>query len=113
MKPLRILLPFLLLSGQLPAETVFLKDGKVHAAKEMRRDGNFLFLKVPGPNGALADVLTPLNQIDRVDFGDPPAPPRRANWRGRATPRASSKKPPPPPFFSEGSPTFRETSGQR
>ncbi len=72
MKPLRSLLPFLLLPGLLPAETVFLKDGKVHAAKEMRRDGNFLFLKVPGPNGALADVLTPLNQVDRVDFGDPP-----------------------------------------
>ena len=73
MKPLRTLLLFLLLPSLLPAETVFLKDGKVHAAREMRRDGNFLFLKVPGPGGALADILAPLNQVDRVDFGDPPA----------------------------------------
>lgn len=72
MKPSRILLLFLALPALLDAETVFLKDGKVHAAKEMRRDGNFLFLKVAGQNGAVADILTPLNQVDRVDFGDPP-----------------------------------------
>jgi uncharacterized protein HemY len=52
------------------AETIFLKDGKVHAAKEMRREGNFLFLKVAQQDGSLADVITPLNQIERVDFGE-------------------------------------------
>lgn len=71
MKPSQILLLLFTLPSLLLGETVFLKDGKVHLAKEMRRDGNFLFLKVAGPNGAAADVLTPLNQVDRVDFGDP------------------------------------------
>ncbi len=56
----------------LEAESIFLKDGKVHTASEMRRDGNFLFLKVAGPDGAPADVVTPLNQVERIDFGDVP-----------------------------------------
>jgi hypothetical protein len=53
-----------------PAETVFLKDGKIHNAREMRREGNFLFLKVQQQEGVLTDVIAPLNQIERVDFGE-------------------------------------------
>lgn len=54
-------------------ELVFLKDGKVHTTKEIRRDGNFLLFKSLGADGSQSDAVTPLNQVDRVDFGDPPA----------------------------------------
>jgi hypothetical protein len=55
------------------SESVFLKDGKVHTTREIRRDGNFLLFKALGADGAQSDVVTPLNQIDRIDFGDPPS----------------------------------------
>ena len=65
-----LLFLILFLPSTLQAETVFLKDGKVHTAKEMRRDGNFLFLKLVAPDGAQSEVVTPLNQVDRVEFGE-------------------------------------------
>lgn len=55
------------------AQTVQLKDGKVLFAKEMRREGNFLFLKVSTPNGAVTDELVQLPQLERIDFGELPA----------------------------------------
>lgn len=63
----------LLLPVTLLAETVFLKDGKTHAAKELRRDGNFLFYKATTPDGAQADTITPINQVERIEFGEHPA----------------------------------------
>ncbi len=68
-----LLLPLALFPLSLGAETVFLKDGKVHAAREIRRDGNFLFLKVAQADGSQTEVITPINQIERVDFGEVPA----------------------------------------
>ncbi len=55
------------------AELIYMKDGKIHSGREIRRDGNFLFLKVANPSGAPSEILTPLNQVERVDFGDFPA----------------------------------------
>jgi hypothetical protein len=54
-------------------EFVFTKDGKVHTTKEIRRDGNFLLFKSLAADGSQTDAVTPLNQIERVDFGDPPS----------------------------------------
>lgn len=65
-----LLFSIVLLPVCLHAETVFLKDGKVHAAREMRRDGNFLFLKTASPDAAQSEVIVPLNQVDRVEFSE-------------------------------------------
>jgi len=54
------------------AETIFLKDGNTHSATEMRRDGAFVFLKIKGTDGGLADTLVPLNQVERIEFGESP-----------------------------------------
>ena len=64
MKNLRHLLLLFFLCLAFPswgsAQTVQLKDGKVFFAKEMRREGNFLFLKIATPDGALKDVAPTL-----------------------------------------------------
>lgn len=57
----------------LHAQTILLKDGKTHSTREIRRDGNFLFYKTQAPDGAPSETVTPLNQIERIDFGDLPA----------------------------------------
>lgn len=63
---------FQLLCQTLSAQTVQLKDGKVFSAKEMRREGNFLFLKVATPAGTVADELVQIPQLERIDFGEVP-----------------------------------------
>lgn len=63
----------LLFSSSLPAETVFLKDGKANQAKELRRDAGFLFYKATAPDGAQTETITPLNQVERIEFGDLPS----------------------------------------
>ena len=77
MKKLRRLLCLLLLCLAPPsggsAQTVQLKDGKILFAKEMRREGNFLFLKIATPDGTVKDELVQLPQLERVDFGELPA----------------------------------------
>jgi hypothetical protein len=55
------------------AETILLKDGKSHTARDLRRDGNFLFYKPVTADGAQPETVTPLNQIERIDFGEQPA----------------------------------------
>jgi hypothetical protein len=55
------------------AQTLQLKDGKVLLAKEIRREGNFLFLKVATLNGEVGDELVQVPQLERVDFGEQPA----------------------------------------
>ena len=76
MKNLRHLLLLFLLCLAFPsrgsAQTVQLKDGKVFFAKEMRREGNFLFLKIATPDGALKDELVQLPQLERLEFSEPP-----------------------------------------
>jgi hypothetical protein len=60
-------------SSEAEAQTVRLKDGKVFSAMEMRREGNFLFLKATHSNGAVTDELVQLPQLERIDFGEIPA----------------------------------------
>lgn len=55
------------------AEGLLLKDGRSISGKELRRDGDFIFLKVAGPDGAVSEEVVPLKQLDRIDFGDVPA----------------------------------------
>jgi hypothetical protein len=73
MNRFRLCVLTLFVPGFLCAESVFLKDGKIHSAKELRKEGNFLFFKSQGQDGTFSDTVTPLNQIDRVEFGDLPA----------------------------------------
>jgi TolA-binding protein len=77
MKILRHLLYLVFICLALPsggsAQTLQLKDGKVLFATEMRREGNFLFVKIAAPDGSVKDELVQLPQLERVDFGDLPA----------------------------------------
>lgn len=73
MKTPFLALLFLALPYSLGAETISLKDGKISGAKELRRDGNFLFYKPVTSDGPQAETVTPLNQVERVDFGEQPA----------------------------------------
>lgn len=71
-----LLAPALLSLACLPqgsAQTLQLKDGKVLLAKEIRREGNFLFLKVATPTGEVGDELVQIPQLERIDFGEQPA----------------------------------------
>jgi hypothetical protein len=58
---------------EVAAQTVQLKDGRVFYAKEIRRDGNFLFLKAAKPDGAVTDELVQIPQLERIDFPEPTA----------------------------------------
>lgn len=69
-----LLSPILLLWGGtllLCAEDVILRDGKVIRATSIRRDGTFLFAKVPG-NEASAETVVPFSNIERLGFADYP-----------------------------------------
>jgi len=50
------------------SETIFLKDGKVQNAIEIRRDGAFIFLKIANSEGGASETLVPLNQVERIEF---------------------------------------------
>ena len=67
---LRLLLLCLALPSVGSAQTVQLKDGKILFAKEMRREGNFLCLKIATPDGSVKDELVQLPQLERIDFGE-------------------------------------------
>jgi hypothetical protein len=72
--PLLVLvLSSLLLPAGADAQTVQLKDGKVLYAKEIRRDGNFLFVKAAQPDGSLTDELVQIPQLERLEFPELPA----------------------------------------
>ena len=62
----------LALSSNSSAQNLQLKDGKMLFAKELRREGNFLFVKVAAPDGSVKDELVQLPQLERIDFGDLP-----------------------------------------
>lgn len=57
----------------LRAQTILLKDGKASSTREIRRDGNFLFYKTQALDGTQTETITPLNQVERIDFGEVPA----------------------------------------
>jgi TolA-binding protein len=63
----------LCLPAGIQAQTILLKDGKTHSTKEIRRDGNFLFYKTQAADASPLETVTPLNQIERIDFGELPA----------------------------------------
>jgi hypothetical protein len=55
------------------AQTVQLKDGRVFYGKEIRRDGNFLFVKAGRPDGSVTDELVQIPQLERIEFPESPA----------------------------------------
>jgi hypothetical protein len=55
------------------AQTVQLKDGKVFYGREIRRDGNFLFVKAAKPDGSVTDELVQIPQLERIEFPEVPA----------------------------------------
>jgi hypothetical protein len=67
------LLGLLLLPAPAAAQTVQLKDGKVFHAKEIRRDGNFLFVKAAKPDGSITDELVQIPQLERIEFPESPS----------------------------------------
>lgn len=70
---LTILALLLLLPAKCGAQTVQLKDGRVFHAKEFRRDGNFLFLKIAKADGSVGDELIQIPQLERIEFPESPA----------------------------------------
>ena len=65
-----------LLASCLPAlhaQDVLLKDGKFIRSQGVRREGNFLFVKVANAEGTVSETLLQLNLVERIAFGEPPS----------------------------------------
>lgn len=73
MKPIYWCVLALLTPVMAHSDSVFLKDGKVYPAKDLRKEGSFIFFKAQGPDGNPADIVSPLNQVERVEFTEFPA----------------------------------------
>ncbi len=58
------------LAPVLSAQTLHLKTGKVVTTSNVRREANFLFAKITGPDGAPAEEVVPIQQVDRIEFGE-------------------------------------------
>lgn len=57
-----------ILSLPLAGQEIVMKDGKVHKAKEMRREGQFIFYKSLAPDASVAEGVVGIAQIQTIIF---------------------------------------------